>query len=486
MIRSAAALSLLLAGAVHGAHAAAPSSDAVQVWTTTGDQKQLMAHGVDVAFDKAPAASTTLAPASAAIELDAATRYQAIVGFGAALTDASAMLIQDKLSPTQRAALLQELFGRGGAGNRSGLGLSFTRLTIGASDFSTRDYSLDDVPAGQSDPQLAHFSIAPNRADVLPVIKAARAVNPQLAVMASPWSAPAWMKTTDSLIKGHLKPDAYAPFAQYLLRYVQAYAAEGVPIYALTLQNEPNFEPDNYPGMRVDPAERAAFIGGYLGPLLSGSGVKIFDWDHNWDHPEMPLAVLADPKAARYIDAVAWHCYGGKPDVQSTVHDADPGKDVYLTECSGGDWAPGWDKQLQFFTGTLLIDGTRNWARGVLFWNLALDENKGPHLGGCGTCRGVVTIDARTGQVTRNPEWYALAHVSRFVRPGARRIASTDVSEAAGVKSVAFVNPDDGSRVLVLANAGKARTLTVRDGARSFQAAVPADGVATFVWPGSP
>jgi glucosylceramidase len=472
MLRSVALLSLL-AGAAHGACAAA---GAVQVWVTTGDQKQLMAHGQDVAFDKAMAATASTGPA---IELDEVKRYQAIVGFGAAITDASAMLIQDKLSADQRAALLQDLFGRGG----EHLGLSFTRLTIGASDFSTSDYSFDDVPAGQSDPQLAHFSIAPNRANVLPVVKQARAANPALAVMASPWSAPAWMKTTDSLVKGHLKPAAYGPFAQYLLRYVQAYAAEGVPIYALTLQNEPNFEPDNYPGMHVDADERAAFIGGYMGPALAGTGVKIFDWDHNWDHPESPMGTLADARAARYIDAVAWHCYGGKPDVQSTVHDAHPGKDVYLTECSGGDWAPGWAKQLQFFTGTLLIDGTRNWARGVLFWNLALDENKGPHLGGCGTCRGVVTIDSRTGAVTRNPEWYALAHVSRFVRPGAQRIASTEVAD---VKSVAFRNADDGSRVLVLANAGsEARTLRVRDGARSFMASVPADGVATYVWAAS-
>lgn len=480
--RAALSLSLLLAGGADAAHAtpaAAPAAagDAVQVWITTGDQKQLMARGHDLAFDPPVAARAQDTAGRTAVVLDDGARYQAIVGFGAALTDASALLIQDKLSPAQRSALLQDLFGRADGG----LGLSMTRLTIGASDFSTSHYSFDDVAPGSTDPTLARFSIAPNRAAVLPVVKQARAINPALAVMASPWSAPAWMKTTDSLVKGHLRPEAYASFARYLRRYVQAYADEGVPIYALTLQNEPGFEPDNYPGMRVDPAERAAFIGGYLGPALAGTGVKLFDWDHNWDHPESPLQTLADPQAARYIDAVAWHCYGGAPDVQSRVHAAFPDKDVYLTECSGGDWAPGWDKQLQFLAGTLLIDGTRHWARGVLFWNLALDENKGPHLGGCATCRGVVTIDTRTGQVTRNPEYYALAHVSRFVRPGARRIASTEV---AGVPSVAFRNADDGSRVLVLANpAHAARILDVRDGARAFHASLPADSVATFIWP---
>jgi glucosylceramidase len=466
-----AALLFVFAGAA--AHAAAGES--VQVWTTTGDQRQLMKQGHDIAFDSAQSTG----PANAVIELDPATRFQSIVGFGAAITDASALLIHDKLNPSQRDALMKELFGREG----QGLGLSMTRLTIGASDFSTTDYSFDDVPPGKSDPTLAHFSIEPNRAAVLPTVKQARAINPDLAVMASPWSAPGWMKTSDSLIKGRLKPEAYPAFAQYLLRYVQAYAAEGVPIYALTLQNEPHFEPENYPGMRVEPAARAAFIGGYLGPALAGTGVKIFDWDHNWDEPQSPMLTLADPLAARYIDAVAWHCYGGTPDAQSRVHASHPDKDVYMTECSGGGWAPGWDKQLQYLTGTLLIDGTRNWARGVLFWNLALDENSGPHLGGCGNCRGVVTIDSRTGQVTRNPEYYALAHVSRFVRPRAQRIAS---SEVAGVKSVAFRNADDGSLVLVAANPGKgARLLTVREGGRSFHASLPAGSVETFVWRGA-
>ncbi len=474
--RSLALFALLAAGTASTTAGATTAEGPIHAWVTTGDQRHLMESTPAIAFDAEPAAASAGTP----IEIDPPTRYQSIVGFGAAITDASAIVIQDKLAPARRAALLKELFGREGAG----LGLSMTRLTIGASDFSTLDYTFDDVAPGQSDPTLAHFSIAPNRAAVLPVVREARAINPALAVMASPWSAPAWMKTTDSLIKGHLKPDAYGPFAQYLLRYVRAYAAEGVPIYALTLQNEPHFEPENYPGMRVDPAERARFIGGYLGPALAGTGVKIFDWDHNWDQPESPLQTLADPLAAHYIDAIAWHCYGGTIDAQSKVHDAHPDKDVYLTECSGGGWAPGWDKALQFFTGTLLIDGTRNWARGVLFWNLALDEHAGPHLGGCGDCRGVVTIDSRTGAVTRNPEYYALAHVSRFVRPGAQRIASTEV---AGIKSVAFRNRDDGSLVLVAANPGQgACSLAVRVGGRGFHATLPADSVATFVWPSFP
>ncbi|MES2016044.1 MAG: glycoside hydrolase family 30 beta sandwich domain-containing protein [Pseudomonadota bacterium] len=457
---------LLLAGcALNAAVAATP----VQAWVTTGDQSKLLAREPDAAFGNAK-------PAPLVIVVDPSIGYQQMAGFGAAITDASAQLIQKNMNPQQRDALLQELFGRAG----NGIGLSFTRLTIGASDFSSTHYSFDDMPKGETDPSLAHFSIAPNRDTVLPTVKRALAINPQLKVMASPWSAPGWMKTTDSLIQGTLKPEAFAPFAQYLSRYVAAYQAEGVPIFALTLQNEPHFEPADYPGMRVDPAKRAAFIGGHLGPVLAkqNPGTVIFDWDHNWDQPESPSKVLADPAAAKFISGVAWHCYEGDVRVQSAVHDAYPGKDTWFTECSGGEWATKFAENLQYFTRSLIIGTTRNWARGVSIWNLALDEHYGPHLGGCTDCRGVVTIDTRTGAVTRNVEYYALAHASRFVRPGARRIASS--SGVDGMETVAFRNAD-GAIALVVATE-QARSFSVRVGQRSFAYALPAASVATFTW----
>jgi glucosylceramidase len=463
------ARALLLAACALGAGAA---SAGVQAWVTTGDQARLLTPERGAWFGRA-------APTGVVIDVDPAVRYQQMAGFGAALTDASAYLIQSRMDERQRAALMAELFGREG----QGIGLSFTRLTIGASDFSRSHYSLDDMPPGQADPELAHFSIAPNRADVLPVVQRALAINPQLQVMASPWSAPGWMKTTDSLIQGTLKPEAFGPFAEYLRRYVDAYRAEGVPIFALTLQNEPHFEPKDYPGMRVDPATRAAFIGGYLGPLLAAHdpATRIFDWDHNWDEPGSPAAVLADPAAAKYVSGVAWHCYGGDVRVQAALHDARPDKDSWFTECSGGQWAPKWADNLQYFVRTLVIGTTRGWARGVLLWNLALDENGGPHLGGCRDCRGVVTIDSATGEVTRNVEYYALAHASRFVRPGARRIASSSGHD--DLDTVAFRNADDGSVALIVANSAKQeRKFSVRVGARSFRYALPAGSVATFTW----
>jgi glucosylceramidase len=441
------------------------------VWVTTGDQRKLLSREADVAFT----AGTTVALPT--IVVDDTALYQEMVGFGAAITDAAALNI-NRLAPERREALLRDLFDPD-----SGIGLSFTRLTIGASDFSPHHYSYDDMPPGQRDPTLARFSIDADRADRLPVVKRALAINPRLKVMASPWSAPGWMKTTDKLIKGTLRPDAYEAFAEYLARYVDAYAAEGVPIFALTIQNEPHYEPPDYPGMRVEPAARARFVGEFLGPRLArgGSRTVIFDWDHNWDEPQSPLAVLGDTSARRYVAGVAWHCYGGDVSAQSKVYDAYPAVDAYFTECSGGDWAPNFADNLVWNVRTLIIGATRNWARGVLLWNLALDERHGPHQGGCGDCRGVVTIESRSGAVTRNVEYYALAHASRFVKPGARRIGSS--SGVAGLESVAFTNPDRSTVLIVVNTTAEQRRFVVRWASKALVYALPAGAVATLRWP---
>jgi glucosylceramidase len=217
--------------------------------------------------------------------------------------------------------------------------LSFLRLPIGASDFSREHYSLADLPAGQTG--LQSFSMS-KAAPQIAATLAARKYNSDLLLMASPWSAPAWMKSNDSLITGRLAPTHYADFAAYFDRYLSEMRRFGLPVSYVSVQNEPHFEPADYPGMRVDPASRAAFIGGYLGPLLARRhpGTAILDWDHNWDEAASPLAVLADPAARRYIAGVAWHCYAGGVTAQSRIQDAYPDKDVFFTECSGGAWAP--------------------------------------------------------------------------------------------------------------------------------------------------
>jgi len=466
-----------LACASNGQSADAPpeaplQGPAVQAWLTTASGGKLLSQEPDIHFASGGAASPTT------ITVDEGTTYQEIVGFGAAITDASAWLLQNRMTAPQREALLQELFGR-----NPGIGLSFTRLTMGASDFSLHQYSYDDMPAGQTDSSLAQFSIDSNRAYVLPVVQRALAINPQLKIMASPWSPPGWMKTTGSLIQGTLRPEAYAPFAEYFRRYIEAYRAERVPIYAITLQNEPHYEPADYPGMRLDPPARAQLIGQYLGPLFarSGIGTIILDWDHNWDEPQSPLQVLGDSAAARYTAGVAWHCYAGDVSAQTVVHDAHPDKDAYFTECSGGEWAPNFADNLKWFVRTLIIEATRGWAKGVILWNLALDEQHGPHTGGCGDCRGVVTVASGNGTVTRNVEYYALGHASRFVRPGAHRISST--SFPGDIETVAFRNADDGSKALIVVNtAAQERTFAVRWSGESFRYVLAAGAVVTFSW----
>jgi glucosylceramidase len=444
----------------------------VAEWVTTGDQSRLLAREPDFHFSR-----VAVDPAIPVVEVDYRRQFQSVVGWGAAMSDAAAYLIQTKLNPAQREALLKELFGR-----ETGIGLSFVRIPMGASDFSRSHYSYDDRPAGESDSALAHFSIDVDRAEKIPALKRAITINPQLKLVGSPWSAPGWMKSTGSLIKGTLLPQFYGSFAEYFRRWIEAYEAEGLPIFAITLQNEPHFEPENYPGMRLSPAQRASIIGRSFGPLFKGRGVRaqIWDWDHNWDEPASPLAVLADSLARRYVSAVAWHCYGGDVSAQTAVHDKHPDKDTYFTECSGGDWAPVWADNLKWNVSKMVIGNARGWARGVALWNLALDEKHGPHLGGCGDCRGVVTINSTTGEITRNPEYYALAHASRFVRPRAVRIESTAPS---GFETVAFRNADDMSTVLIVLNTKSTPSqFVLRDGRGSLVASLPGGAVATFTW----
>jgi glucosylceramidase len=483
-IASAAALSLLawlvlhwprpepFANSAVTAEVLPPAGTVIRVWMSTADRRLRLAEQPDAVADERDAGKPD-------VVVDLSRKYQTMDGFGAALTDASAWLLRNRLDPAQRDALLRELFGP-----PPGLDFNLLRITIGASDFSLQHYTLDDMPAGDSDPQLQHFNIAADQRDVIPVLQDILAIHPGVRIIASPWSAPAWMKTSANLISGTLLEQYEPVYADYLVHFVDAFGNAGIPIYALTVQNEPAFEPLTYPGMRLSADARARIIGQYLGPALArrDADTRILGWDHNWDEPDQPLSVLEDPDALRYVDGIAWHCYRGDPAVQARVHRAFPHKSVYLTECSGGDWASAKNGELLLFARNIVMAAISNWAGGVVYWNLALDENHGPHAGGCDLCKGVVTIDSKTGAVSRNDEYYAFAHFSRFVRPGAVRVRSTNVRE--GIHEVAFQNPDDGSVVLVAVN-GKAETqrLSVRQNELRFQYDLPAGSVTTFVWP---
>lgn len=441
----------------------------VQIWLTTADETQKLSSQAAVQPD-GPATGDE------AVTIDPSKHFQTMHGFGAAMTDASAELLS-RLPLDKRKAIMAELFGRA----NGGLGLSFMRLTVGASDFSRTHYSYDDTPGNAPDPQLRYFSIAPAERYIVPRVREALAINPQLKVMISPWSAPAWMKTTRSLIKGQLEPQYYDAFANYLARAVQAFGRDGVPVSMLTIQNEPNFEPGDYPGMRVDPPQRAEIIGRHVGPTFKALGIRtqILDWDHNWDHPEMPLAVLADSVARRYIAGVAWHCYDGDVPAQSPVHDAYPAKDTWETECSGGGWSPKFGETLSWMTDKLIIGAANNWARGSLVWNLALDPQHGPHHGGCADCRGVITIDPATTAIIRNVEYYVLGHASRFILPGAYRIGA--IRRGEGVEAAAFLNLD-GSRAAILHRTAGTGSVTIALDGQRYTVALPVGSVATLRW----
>lgn len=453
------------------ASSAQPIMPMVELWLSTANRRLKLARQPDIAM-------TARGSLPADVVIDLQKRFQTMVGFGAAITDSSAWLIQNKLNFLQRRALLHELYGP-----PPDLGLNMMRLTIGASDFSLKPYTLDDVPLGQVDPQLQHFNVTPIVHDVIPTVREILSIDPGMRIVASPWSAPAWMKTSENLIGGELLPQYESAYADYLVKYLDTCLGYGIPIFAVTLQNEPGFVPITYPGMEVPEATRARIIAQYLGPKLANRNPKtqILEWDHNWSQPEQPLSMLATPDAARYIDGVAWHCYEGSQYAQGRVHRAYPQKDTYITECSGGDWASSANGELLWFTRELLITGIRQWARGVIYWNLALDEQHGPHFGGCDACKGIVTINSHTGAVSRNDEYYALAHFSRFVLPGAVRVESTKTD--GGIANVAFKNVPDGSVVLVVVNSHTdARAVSVAQGNTRFEYTMPPESVATFVW----
>jgi glucosylceramidase len=442
--------------------------NSAQFILTTPDKTNLLTPQAQIKAQKAPIGNFT-------ITIDENLKFQSFIGAGAAITDASAHLIQNKLDENARNQLMRELF------SPNEMGFSFTRLTIGASDFSLNHYSLDDMPKGQKDNNLANFNLGAMPKEILPSIKSAIALNPDLKIMATPWSAPAWMKTNDNLIGGTLAPQSYGVFANYLLKYSDEMQKQGVKIDFLSVQNEPHFSPANYPGMKLSDDVRAEFLKNHLGPKLNENSPKIFEWDHNWDEFDAPLNVLKDQDANKYLNAVAWHCYGGNVSAQSKVKQAFPDKDVYFTECSGGEWAKDWNDSFGWQVENLIIGTSRNWAKGILLWNIALDENFGPHAGGCGDCRGVVTINSQNGQVTRNLEYYALGHISKFVKVGATRISSSEMQN--NVHNVAFQNPD-GSKVLIIANRDKVlQSFSIANGVNYYNLQLPSGSAASIIIP---
>jgi glucosylceramidase len=446
----------------------APAQDA-HLWLTTSDRSAVVAEQPSALhFSSAP---TTLP----VIDVNDMQQYQTIQGFGYALTGGSAQLLM-AMSPAARAALLHELFDPTG----DGLHVSYLRVSIGSSDMNDHAYTYDDMPAGQTDPKLAHFSLDIDRPSVIAALKEILAINPHIPILGSPWSAPAWMKTNDKVKDGHLRPEFYSAYAQYFVQYIQGMAAEGINVSAITVQNEP-LNPKNTPSMVMFAPEEDTFIAHDLGPAFAHAGIHtgIQVYDHNADVPSYPTSIFADPAANQYVAGAAMHLYGGDASVFSHIHDLYPNKDIFLTEQSVTQrpHSPGLniDESVQ----RVVIESTRNWSRNVLLWNLAADPDAGPHTndGGCASCYGALTLQG--DQVTRNLAYYVLAHASKFVPPGSIRVGSNTLEQ---LDNVAFLTPD-GHVVFIVSSTGNFPVhFAIRYHGQIAEATLPSESVGTFVW----
>lgn len=410
---------------------------------------------------------------SLSIVVDASTTYQTVDGFGFTLTDGSAQLIMS-LPQGIQTELLNELFGKEG----TAIGISYLRLSIGASDLSPSVYTYDDMPEGAEDLNLEHFDLRKDKSQVIPLLKKILAVSPDIKILGSPWTAPLWMKDNFTSVGGSLLPQYYDVYARYFVKYIQAMAAEGIAIDAITPQNEP-LHGGNNPSMVMQATEQADFIKNSLGPAFADAGIqtKIIVWDHNADNPQYPITVLSDPGARQYIDGSAFHLYNGDISALSIVHDAFSDKNLYFTE----QYTPSdgsFSGDLQWHLKNVIIGSMRNWSKNALEWNLASDPNFSIHTdGGCTTCKGGITIT--TANYTRNVGYYIVAHASKFVPPGSKRISTNVPSD---LQNAAFLRPDGKKVLIVLNDSGASKTFNIDDNNRKASVSLDPGAVGTFVW----
>lgn len=409
------------------------------------------------------------------ISIDEHVRYQQMDGFGFSLTGGSAIVI-NSLDIQKRKLLLEELFSDKGYG----IGISYLRLSIGSSDLSDHIYSYDDMPAGLTDTLLKNFSIAQEQKDVIPLLKDIIKINPKIKLMASPWSAPLWMKTNNNAMGGSLKPTYMAVYARYLLKYLNAMTENGIKIDAITVQNEP-LHPGNNPSMYMSAQQQNDFVKRYLGPLFAENNTrtKIVIYDHNLDRIDYPLTLLDDQETNRYIEGTAFHLYAGDIAAMTYIHQKYPSKSLYFTE----QWINSQDSYLSgnliWHTKNLIIGAPRNWSKNVLEWNLAADASNGPHTEkpGCDICLGGITIDH--GQITRNPAYYIIAHASKFVRPGSYRIGS---SGSETLPNIAYITPEGKKILIILNNTNAIKNFIIIDNKQQIVTCLKPGSEGSYIW----
>lgn len=443
------------------------TSGKAESWITTTDESSKLQKQNDLVFNTETNSNQT-------IEVNPAQKFQTIEGFGFSLTGGSAQAIL-KLDKAKKEALLQELFSR----KDDAIGLSYLRISIGASDLNESVFSYDDLPQGQTDLKLEKFNLGPDLNDVVPLLKEILAINPKIRIMGSPWSPPVWMKDNGNSKGGSLLPQYYQVYAEYFVKYIQAMKAQGIVIDAITPQNEP-LHPGNNPSMFMPALQQAEFIKNNLGPAFAKANIKtkIVVYDHNCNKPEYPLTILNDPKALPFVAGSAFHLYEGDISALSKVHDAYPKKDLYFTEQYTGSKSS-FESDLKWSVKNVVIGSMRNWSVNALSWGLANDEYYKPFTpGGCSTCKGALMID-QAQNIKREVGYYIIGHASKFVPEGSVRIGS---NIAGNIYNVAFKTPS-GKIVLIVENDGTAaESFNIKYNQKQISTTLNAGAVATYVW----
>lgn len=439
----------------------------VEFWMTRGNESVLFEKQDSLTWTNSSNGFTT-------VEIDSTQIFQEIDGFGFSLTGGSAYVI-NQMAESKKSELLEELFLTEG----DAIGISYLRISLGASDLSSKPFTYNETPNGESDINLDYFSLEEEQADLLPLLKRIIVLSPEIKILATPWTAPTWMKSNKSFIGGELEKEYYDVYALYFIKYIQAMADEGITIDAITVQNEPLHDGNN-PSMYMSANDQKEFIKSHLGPKFEENSIstKIIIYDHNLDNTSYSLSILSDDDAAQYIDGSAYHLYAGDINSLSSVYTAYPDKKVYFTE----QWTSAngsFSDDFKWHMSNIIIGATRNWSSNVLEWNLASDSNYEPHtIGGCEQCQGALTISGNS--VVKNVSYYIIAHASKYVRPGSVRIASDSSDD---LPTVAFQTPD-GKKVLIVLNNGSdiSTKFNISYKDKTFTSSLWSGAVGTYIW----
>lgn len=459
------ALSLIITACSKDSDGGKTFSD-VSLWVSKADQSLLLAPSNDLLQDKRASA-----PARYFINVD--QTFQEMDGFGFAVTGGSATHLMG-MSASKRAETLRELFSE----DEGAIAMSYIRITVGASDLDDNPFSYNDMPGNETDESLSNFSIEPDRAALIPVLKEILAINPDIKIMASPWSPPTWMKTNRSTVGGELLERFYDSYANYFVKYIQAYAAEGITIDAITIQNEP-LHGGNNPSLYMPADQQNKFIKQSLGPIFQQNNItaKVIIYDHNADRTDYPIEILNDSVTRSYVDGSAFHLYGGSINDLTKVKEAHPDKNIYFTEqwySSVGNFG----NDMLYHSSVIFTGGALNWCKAIIEWNLSSNDTFTPHTdGGCTMCKGAITING--DNMSRNAGYYAVGHYSKFVKAGAIRVNTNQVN---GMSAVAFKNPDNTMAFILTNSTNEVKVVNIESDGIAFSASIPERSIASFVW----